>query len=376
MTYASKYTDVNLPLPPVDKNQILQTPEVKPIEFVSGCDKFIPIPDPYQFCYLDATTKIDISSIPEFSNVNFVSDGTQTLTFSQQMQKRQVPGSWGAWASPPYTESSTPPILFSNYLNQVTIDLSVPSKVFGFELEPNIIGLAVNVDVKFYSGTELLGTISRTLINSSWDNPGARLFAAAYSCTPFDKVEITIDDPNIYGFAIAQLRYGDGIDCNLFCTSRYIPFECTIDTGFNVLQIGKPNFLGYNIDVDCEVSECYAKPKIKACHKVLDCDLPCVPVDILYIKGQAKLLLTIATFLDVEYPGPQIANFTCTPDIDICQTCLECLGEGNCDSGALVLKRIYAYISANNEVTIKGIMKFVCPYDNSANVENMKEDIE
>ena len=83
--------------------------------------------------YLSSTTLIDISGIPEFTSLTSVTDGTQTVSFSGTVQKRQVGSSWLTWGSPPATESSTPPVLFYTG-DSLTLSLSSPSSIFGFEL--------------------------------------------------------------------------------------------------------------------------------------------------------------------------------------------------------------------------------------------------
>ena len=152
--------------------------------------------------YLSSTTLIDISGIPEFTSLTSVTDGTQTVSFSGTVQKRQVGSSWLTWGSPPATESSTPPVLFYTG-DSLTLSLSSPSSIFGFELEPNIFS-QFSYTASYYSGASLLGSINRSPDGSA----GALLYAA--STSDITRVEISATGTSSQGFAIAQLRYGAG----------------------------------------------------------------------------------------------------------------------------------------------------------------------
>ena len=152
--------------------------------------------------YLSSTTLIDISGIPEFTSLTSVTDGTQTVSFSGTVQKRQVGSSWLTWGSPPATESSTPPVLFYTG-DSLTLSLSSPSSIFGFELQPNIFS-QFSYTASYYSGASLLGSINRSPDGSA----GALLYAA--STSDITRVEISATGTSSQGFAIAQLRYGAG----------------------------------------------------------------------------------------------------------------------------------------------------------------------
>jgi len=140
-----------------------------------------------------------------FSNgttLNAVTDGFQTMSFSSAMAKAEVPLNWGSWGSPPDTESSTPAVLFQTTTNSLTIQLSVPSTVFGLELEGN--SLTVNpFQVSFFQGATLVGTVTRS-VNG---NGGALLFAGSTTNQPFTSAVIVNTDGLSNGFALAQLRY-------------------------------------------------------------------------------------------------------------------------------------------------------------------------
>ncbi|CDM65453.1 PEP-CTERM sorting domain-containing protein [Pyrinomonas methylaliphatogenes] len=161
---------------------------------------FITISQPTA-AYTSSTTNIPITD-PDYTNITSLSDGTMTLSFSSQVQTRTVPNSWSTWGSPPFTESSTPRVLSSCIgCGNLTITLSQPASIFGFEAEPNNFGV-YNITASFYQGATLVGTISQ-LVNG---RSGARLFAAQTSTNPFTTVVIQADS-GADGFAIAQLRY-------------------------------------------------------------------------------------------------------------------------------------------------------------------------
>jgi len=149
----------------------------------------------------EATAKISIADLVFDSYHGSITDGDQTVTFSSDMRKRgPVPTGWGTWSSPPYSETAYPHVLYSS-ANSLTLTLSKPTTVFGFELEPNAMG-TYSFTVGFYTGTTLIGSITQDVAGFA----GARLFAAETQSTAFDNVDISVSgDP--LGFAIAQVRY-------------------------------------------------------------------------------------------------------------------------------------------------------------------------
>lgn len=165
----------------------------------------IPQPDA---AYRAATTKIDVSSVPEFTVLDSITDGTLTVDFDIPMMKLSVPNSWLTWSSPPDAESATPAVLWTQGATSLTMDLSMPVTTFGFELEPNPFSQEdFEVDFVFLSGPTIVGTISLTIDGFA----GARLFAASTQDLPFDQIIIfgTSD------FAIAQVRYDPTVDVDV-----------------------------------------------------------------------------------------------------------------------------------------------------------------
>jgi hypothetical protein len=153
--------------------------------------------------YQAATTKIDISGLAIESFVTSVSDGTLTVLFSSNggvsaaLQVLEVPSTWGTWSSPPFSESATPIVLF-NQAGTLTITLSQPAAIFGFELEANALSNGEFTAV-FYGE---LGEITVGPLLAA-NVAGARLFAVSGDGDKFNRVVISGSDD----FAIAQIRY-------------------------------------------------------------------------------------------------------------------------------------------------------------------------
>ncbi len=163
--------------------------------------------------YTTETTLIDISAIPCFDLVDDVTDGTLTLDFDKTMDKRQAGVcQWGAtFGNTPAVEGPNPHILFLNSQNSIGISLSTPVSTFGFELQPNRYEFAgiFPITVDFYSGGNLIGSITRSPTAIGLNGGGAKLFAANTDAS-FDYVLITASDPDPSGFAIGQFRYAEG----------------------------------------------------------------------------------------------------------------------------------------------------------------------
>src|SRR4051794_15051744 len=146
--------------------------------------------------YLSKTINIDIGSLPEFSTTTSVSNGQQTVSFDIPMERLQVTESWSTWSSPPESESATPPVLFTQYQNSLTLRLAQSASIVGFELEPDAFG-PFTFTADFFSGTQLVGSVSRTVDG----NAGAGLIAALSTTLPIDNVTVrSAEEPE--GFAI------------------------------------------------------------------------------------------------------------------------------------------------------------------------------
>src|SRR5262249_13171154 len=128
--------------------------------------------------YTGITTVMAIPGA-NLSTTTTLTDGTETLTFSNTMDVRTVPGGgWATWSSPPNSESATPKVLaVTTGITTFTITLTPPRKTFGVELEPN--NGTQPITLTYMNGATTLGAISQSVVGNS----GARLFAAS-SGTP------------------------------------------------------------------------------------------------------------------------------------------------------------------------------------------------
>lgn len=163
---------------------------------------FTVIPQPDSL-YVSGTNLIQIGSIGDGTTLSSITDSSQTVTFSDTLTKGSVPGGgWSSWSSPPNTESSTPPVLVTSVsVTSLTLNLLIPSTVFGFELEPGN-GSGYTISVDFKQGSTVIGNISLPVDSSA----GALLFAAKTILNPFTCLVITAP-AGAQGFAMAQFRY-------------------------------------------------------------------------------------------------------------------------------------------------------------------------
>ena len=153
--------------------------------------------------YLQATTRIDISSLADFSEHSSITDGMQTVSFpfSPTLQKRTVPANWATWSDAPYSESATPSVLYSTDHLFTALRFSVPVAAVGFELEGDGQG-PIDFLVEYYDvNYQLLGFIIRTV--EGWH--GARLFS--FSTDWSNKISQVDISAGGLSFAIAQVRY-------------------------------------------------------------------------------------------------------------------------------------------------------------------------
>jgi hypothetical protein len=171
---------------------------------VSAKADFTPIAQP-TVAYTSSTTLIDVSGIPDgTTGITSVTDGIQTVSFDQSLEKGTAGGSgWATWNSPPAVESSTPPVLFRASTNSLTLSLSTLSTTFGFELQGN------NFIVSQFLVTFLDNALNPVgSVNLAVDgNGGALLFAASTTTSPFSKVTIDNTSLDAGGFGIANIRY-------------------------------------------------------------------------------------------------------------------------------------------------------------------------
>lgn len=144
---------------------------------------------------------LNLSKIADFTLVDSVKGCKTKVSFSSQMDKRSVPGSWGTWGSPPDTETDTPNLLYSNGATSVTVDFGKAVNKGGFEVEPNpfeVHTFTVDFHRGIHGGGPIVGTITRDDVDGNF---GAKLFGAI-SVKPFKSAVVTGD----VDFAIAQIR--------------------------------------------------------------------------------------------------------------------------------------------------------------------------
>jgi hypothetical protein len=149
--------------------------------------------------YTSSTNLLPVTAA-ELSNVNSLTDGTFTATFSEPLQVATVPTNWFNWGTPPTVESATPRVLITpgTTATLLTITFSQAVSVFGLEAMPDAFG-TTQMTENFYNGATNIGSI----VLSPDGSVSALLFAAS-STTPITSVDITAVGTD---FAVANLRY-------------------------------------------------------------------------------------------------------------------------------------------------------------------------
>jgi hypothetical protein len=155
---------------------------------------FVAIPQP-DATYIGRTTLLPVSAL-DFDTVSSLSSGGLKVSFDTPLVALTTPSTWGSWGSPPDVESSTPRVLWTNGVTSLSMSLSDPIGLFGFEAQPNTQGVS-SMLASFFFGATLIGEIPLDVDG----NGGARLFAAS-STDFFDTVVLSSTDD----FAIAQVR--------------------------------------------------------------------------------------------------------------------------------------------------------------------------
>ena len=171
--------------------------------WISTCQAATIIMQPNS-AYLASTSLVAFVD-PDEALLSQIADGTQTIAFSSLMRASTVGDNWASWGSPPNTESATPRVLWSGLddnfdpVTTVSLFLSQPVSIFGFEAEPGPINTHT-ITVSFLMGGVLQQTVTRDVDG----NGGALLFAvAADPGTFFDSLTIASDAD----WAAGQFRY-------------------------------------------------------------------------------------------------------------------------------------------------------------------------
>ena len=171
---------------------------------VSAKADFTPIAQP-TVAYTSSTTLIDVSGIPDgTTGITSVTDGIQTVSFDQSLEKGTAGGlGWATWNSPPAVESSTPPVLFRASTNSLTLSLSTLSTTFGFELQGNNFIVSQFLVTFLDNALNPVGNVNLAVDGTG----GALLFAASTTTSPFSRVTIENTSLDAGGFGIANIRY-------------------------------------------------------------------------------------------------------------------------------------------------------------------------
>jgi hypothetical protein len=157
----------------------------------------IPQPSP---AYTSSTSLIDISGLTDGNVYSSIFGSGFTVTFGTPMMRLTVPDTWNTWNTPPFTETDTPPVLWSIDASAVRMTLSSSQLVFGFEAQPDLSAIETLIATFFDDVGNPLGSIARDVSG----NGGALLFAVA-SDIPIGSVLLTDAQGN--DFAIANVRF-------------------------------------------------------------------------------------------------------------------------------------------------------------------------
>jgi hypothetical protein len=151
--------------------------------------------------YVASTCVINLNGLTDLTVVNSVTGCGMKIRFSVPMEKRMVPDTWATWASPPFTETATPKVLYTQSELAVTLTYAARSRVVGVEVEPDSGTHTIDATFRRLSGASL-GTISRSVDSSA----GARLFAGRVRSTKKVARVKTLTIESDGTFAIARIR--------------------------------------------------------------------------------------------------------------------------------------------------------------------------
>ena len=149
--------------------------------------------------YRTSTGKCNFGA-PEWSTTNMClnSDGSLAATLDPTVQVRRVPNSWFSWALPPYVESSTPFVGWTQGARTETVTFTRNASVAGLEAEPNPTFLfSMTASFQDASGMEVA-----RVVRDVDGSVGARLFAVSCTNPVIAKVVVSMGGD----FAIAQIR--------------------------------------------------------------------------------------------------------------------------------------------------------------------------
>ena len=125
------------------------------------------------------------------------------FTFSSGLIEDNVPNSWATWNCPPFTESCTPNVLYTNGATTLTITSSAGQNTLGFELEPDQFQQE-NVTATFHASDG-----ATFILGLQPNGSGGALLFAVQNDSGATITSVDINDTAGDDFAIAQLRSGN-----------------------------------------------------------------------------------------------------------------------------------------------------------------------
>jgi hypothetical protein len=210
------------------------------------------------------STKLLAPQAPDYSILNFVSDGNQMVTFSVPLEVVTFPGGIGWWGCQGNTEpwSASLPFKFVEFYSSqfcgdpwptcsVELSLARPTTVFGFEAQTSFTGN--DITVSFFNGPLLLGTISPPVASAPacWEDgsfvtthgDGALLFAASVpSPQTINRVVVSSRD----FVQIGRIRYGNACEFPTGETTASDGWVSTIPTVHRWKQTLQPSTVDFS----------------------------------------------------------------------------------------------------------------------------------
>jgi hypothetical protein len=188
----------------IDEAERKDTPEFLATNSMHG--SFEQVSEPYA-TYRSQTSIISFENFFGGDPVPAITDATLTATFSQGVSKVDPdPVNWNStpWGTLPQVESLVPHALYNDpnsFPQELT--LSRPVKTFGLEIFWN----GNSFSVEYYSGTTLLGVVTKEFSRGIDLFGAARLFAATTTNNSIDRIVLKPGGDIEFGIAMAQFRY-------------------------------------------------------------------------------------------------------------------------------------------------------------------------
>lgn len=154
--------------------------------------------------YVASTFKLTAGA-PEFTVIGGLTDGSRSVTFGASMMVFHAPTEWSTWNVPPFVEPTPTEVYEPNdlHLTSISMSLGAPAGIFGFEAEPDNLGVEPLTATWYDALNDVLA--SETLEVDG--HGGAMLFAYESDANDIDHVSFSngvVDD-----FALGNIRVGD-----------------------------------------------------------------------------------------------------------------------------------------------------------------------